>query len=35
MTIEILLGELAVVIPIIGTYYALKILKMVLYGLKD
>lgn len=32
MYIEIICGELAVVIPIIGIYYALKILKIVLYG---
>ena len=31
MNYEILFGELAVVIPIIGLYYALKILKLVLY----
>ena len=33
--INMLLGELAVVIPIIGIYYGLKILKVFLYGLKE
>jgi len=35
MNLDFLFGELAVVIPIIGLYYGLKILKMCFYGLKE